>query len=86
MEKTIEQETREHFNYIKHLVKKGKEGKIPYISGTLNKRTRMYKIADRYESDAKIDYELGIIAIAEYEIERESVFLLRKAISNMNII
>lgn len=27
-EKTIEQETREHFNYIRHFVKKGKEDTI----------------------------------------------------------
>lgn len=40
---TIKQETREIFNTIKIHLKKG-ETYMPYLSGTINKRTRMYKI------------------------------------------
>lgn len=53
---------------------------MSYLSGTLNKRTRMYKEVDRYRKDAEIDYELRIINIEEYNIEIKSVHLLEKAL------
>ena len=36
----------------------------------------MYKETSRYEKDAKIDYELGVISKEEYEIEMKSVQLI----------
>lgn len=35
--KTIAQETREQFNFIKREIKNGREDVIPYMSGTCNK-------------------------------------------------
>lgn len=82
MKETISQETRKQFNFIKHEVKKGNENIMPYLSGTANKRTKMYKEVSRYESDARIDYELGVISKNEYEIEMKTVRLLEKALAN----
>ena len=82
MNETIAQETRKHFNFIKHKVKNGDESIMPYLSGTAIKRTKMYKEVARYESDANIDYELGIISKSEYEIEIKSVQLMEKALAN----
>lgn len=82
MNKTIAQETRKQFNFIKHEVKKGNENILPYLSGTSIKRTKMYKEIARYESDAHIDYELGIISKADYEIEMKSIRVFERALAN----
>lgn len=79
---TIAQETRNQFNFIKHELKKGNENIIPHLSGTINKRTRMYKEVSRYENDARIDYELGVISKSEYEFEMKAIRLLKKALEN----
>lgn len=85
MKKNIAQETREQFNYIKHEVKRGNENVMPYLSGTSKKRSMMYKETNRYESDAKIDYKLGVIKKDEYEIEMKAVRLLEKALANFKV-
>ena len=82
---TIAQETREQFNFIKHELKKGNENTIPYLSGTSNKRTKMYKEVSRYESDARIDYELGVINKSEYEFEMKAIRLLERALANYSV-
>lgn len=82
---TIAQETREHFNFIKKQIKRGNENTIPYLSGTINKRTKMYKETKRYFDDAKIDYELGVIDKEEYELEIKAIRLLEKALANYNV-
>lgn len=79
---TIAQEARYYFNDIKYRVKKGESKFVLYMSGTLNKRTRLYKEAARYEDDAKIDYELGIISKEEYEIEIKSVRIFEQSLAN----
>lgn len=84
MTKTISEETREFYSYIKQNVRKG-EKIIPYLSGTKRKRTMMYKETNRYEKDAKIDYELGVISKEEYEIEMETVQLLEQALANYSV-
>lgn len=84
MKKTISEETREIFCYIKRKVRNG-ENVIPYLSGTKRKRTMMYKETSRYEKDAKIDYELGVINKEEYEIEIKSVRLLEQALANYSV-
>lgn len=53
MAKTISDQTREYFCYIKQKVRKG-EKVIPWLSGTKRKRTMMYKETSRYEKDAKL--------------------------------
>lgn len=85
MKSNISQETRKNFNLIKHEVEKGNENIMPYLSGTINKRTKMYKEAARYESDARIDYELGVISKTEYDVEMKSVRLLEKALANYKV-
>lgn len=50
MAKTISDQTREYFCYIKQKVRKG-EKVIPWLSGTKRKRTMMYKETSRYEKD-----------------------------------
>ena len=85
MAKTVAQETREQFNLIKREVKKGRDNVIPYLSGTSKKRSMMYRETSRYEKDAQIDYELGIIAKEEYEIEMKTVRLLEKALANYSV-
>lgn len=82
---TIAQETREQFNFIRHELKRGHENTIPYLSGTKNKRTRMYKEVNRYESDARIDYEVGAINKSEYEFEMKAIRLLEKALANYSV-
>lgn len=82
MADTIAQESRRYFNIIKKDIKNGEENKIPYLSGTSNKRSRMYKEASKYASDAKIDMEMGIITKQEYEIEIKTVRLFEKALAN----
>lgn len=85
MKKTIARETREQFNFIKHELKRGNENIMPYLSGTMKKRTMMYKETYRYEENAKIDYELGVIGKNEYEIEMKAVRLLEKALANFKV-
>lgn len=82
MNKTIAQEARKQFNFIKHEVKKENENILPYLSGTSIKRTKMYKEIARYESDAHIDYELGIISKADYDIEMKSIRVFERALAN----
>ena len=82
---TIEQETRKLFAEIKNELREGRKDLIHYISGTLNKRTRMSKIVERYREDAKIDYELDVITKEEYELEMDAVALLDLAVMAMNI-
>lgn len=82
---TIEQETRRLFSNMKLEVKIGKENLLHHIVGTKNKRTRMYKLADRYRNDAIIDFELGVINKEEYETEVKAVHMLKRAIDNMDI-
>lgn len=82
---TIAQETRKHFCFLKHEVKKGNENILVYLSGTMQKRTKMYKEIYRYESDAKIDYELGIISKDEYEIEMKAIRLLEQSVANFKV-
>ena len=84
MAKTISDQTREYFCYIKQKVRKG-EKVIPWLSGTKRKRTMMYKETSRYEKDAKINYELGVISKEEYEIEMKSVQLLEQALANYSV-
>lgn len=85
MKESIAQETRKQFNFIKHEVRKGNEKIMPYLSGSMQKRTKMYKEVARYESNAKIDYELGIISKEEYTVEITSVRLLEQALANYSV-
>lgn len=85
MKKTVAQEAREQFNFIRCEVRKGNENVMPYLSGTLKKRSMMYKETGRYEKDAQIDYELGIITKEEYEFEMKTVRLLEKALANYSV-
>lgn len=82
---TVAQEARYYFNDIKHRVKKGESDFILYMSGTSNKRTRLYKENAKYEDDAKIDYKLGIISKEEYEIEIKSVRIFERSLANFKI-
>lgn len=85
MKETIAQETRKHFCYLKHEIQKGNEKILVYLSGTMQKRTKMYKEIYRYESDAKIDFELGIISKEEYEIEMKAIKLLEQSVANFKV-
>lgn len=85
MNETVAKESRRWFNIIKGYVKNGEENKIPYLSGTMNKRTRMYKEAKRYEDDAQIDFELGVINKEEYELEIKAVRVFEKALANYSV-
>ena len=82
---TIAQETRKQFNLIKRQIERGNENTIPYLSGTIQKRTRMYKETKRYFEDAQIDYELRVINKEEYELEIKAIRLLEKALANYKI-
>lgn len=82
MAKTIAEETREKFCFLKMQIKNGNENTIPYLSGSMNKRARMYKETKRYFDDARIDYELGAIDKEEYELEIKAVRLLERALAN----
>lgn len=81
---TISEESRRLFNDCKHNAKKGVDV-IPYVSGTINKRTRMYKIAARYKEDADIDFELGVINKDEYDTEIMAVRLFEKMLANFKV-
>ena len=85
MTENIHQEARRAFNDCKYNVIKKREDTIPYLSGTLNKRTRMYKEAKRIREDAQIDYELGVINKDQYEIEIKAVNLFEKALANYKL-
>lgn len=79
---TVAEESRYKFNEIKHQVKQGNEKILLYLSGSKNKRTAMYKEVARYEKDANIDFELGIIEKDEYEIEIKSVKIFEQSLAN----
>lgn len=83
---TIAQETRKYFCYLKNEVKNGNEQVLLHLSGTMQKRARMYKELFRYENDAKIDYELGILAEDEYEFEMKAIRLLEQSIIAFEVI
>ena len=82
---TISEESRQLFNDCKHIVEQGIENVVPYVSGTMDKRTRMYKIAQRYRKDAAIDFELGIINQEEYKVEVKSVQLFERMLANFKV-
>lgn len=82
---TIAEESRRLFNECKHFVKKHSDT-IPYIpSGTSNRRTRLYKMANRYSDDAKIDFELGVISKEEFDMEIAAVRKFEQALANMEM-
>lgn len=82
---TIAEESRRIFAECKHFVKTRKNEKVlPYIqSGTVKKRTMMYREASRYSKDAAIDFELGIITKEEYDVEIEAIKRFEQALANM---
>ena len=82
---TIAEEVRRHFNYLKLKVMESDEPIELYLSGSMNKRTRMYKEITRYEDDAKIDYELGVIDLGEYNLEIKAVRLFEKSLANLSV-
>ena len=79
---TIAEETRRHFNYLKLKVMESDEPVELYLSGSTNKRTRMYKEITRYKNDAEIDYELGVIDLGEYNLEIKAVRLFENSLVN----
>ena len=83
--KSIAQETREQYNAIKFNISRGIENTIPYLSGTMNKRTRMYKEVARYEEYAKVDHDLGVITDNQYETEIKAVRIFEKALANYSV-
>lgn len=82
----IADETRQVYNLIKFEVGKGNDNVMPYLSGTLNKRTKMYKAVERYEKDFKIDYRLGMINKETYEREMKVIYLCNKCLANFTIV
>ena len=56
-----------------------------YLSGSMNKRSRMYKEIIRYENDAEIDYDLGVIDFCEYNLEIKAVRLFKKSLANFSV-
>ena len=82
---TIAEETRRYFNYLKLKVMESDEPVELYLSGSMNKRTRMYKEITRYENDAEIDYELGVIDLGEYNLEIKAVRLFEKSLDNFSV-
>lgn len=82
---TISEESRRLFNDCKHRVERGIENVVPYVSGSMNKRTRMYKMAKRYREDAEIDFELGVINQEEYNIEIKAVQLFERMLANFKV-
>lgn len=77
-------ETRKLFAKIKNELKDGRKDFVHHISGTLDKRTRMCEIVERYRVDTKIDYVLGVISREEYELEIEAIAKLELAVITMN--
>ena len=82
---TIAEETRRYFNYLKLKVMESDELVELYLSGSMNKRTRMYKEITRYENDAEIDYELGVIDLGEYNLEIKAVRLFENSLANFRV-
>ena len=82
---TIADETRRNFNYLKLKVMESDEPIELYLSGSMNKRTRMYKEITRYENDAEIDYELGVIDTGEYNLEIKAVRLFENSLANFRV-
>ena len=82
---TIAEETRKCFNYLKLKVMESDEPVELYLSGSMNKRTRMYKEITRYENDAEIDYELGVIDLGEYNLEIKAVRLFENSLANFRV-
>ena len=82
---TIAEETRRYFNYLKLKVMESDEHVELYLSGSMNKRTRMYKEITRYENDAEIDYELGVIDLGEYNSEIKAVRLFENSLANFRV-
>ncbi|MCD7866815.1 MAG: hypothetical protein LUG62_01140 [Clostridiales bacterium] len=84
--KSISQETRMLFNSIKLDIRKnGSEAACPYLGGTTNKRTRMYKEIAKYEDYAKVDRDLGVITDSQYEVEIQAVRIFEKALANYSV-
>ena len=82
---TIKEEVRRYFNYLKIKVMESDEPVELYLSGSMNKRTRMYKEIIRYENDAEIDYDLGVIDFGEYNLEIKAVRLFKKSLANFSV-
>ena len=82
---TITEEVRRYFNYLKIKVMESDEPVELYLSGSMNKRTRMYKEIIRYENDAEIDYDLGVIDFGEYNLEIKAVRLFKKSLANFSV-
>ena len=82
---TIAEETRRYFNYLKLKVMESDEPVELYLSGSMNKRTRMHKEITKYENDAEIDYELGVIDLGEYNLEIKAVRLFEKSLANFRV-
>lgn len=73
---TIAQETRRGYAYLRQKVKDGDNKVMLYFLVSMRKRTMMFQELYRYESDSKIDFELGIISEEEYQMEKEALSLL----------
>ena len=82
---TIAEETRRDFNYLKLKVMESDEPVELYLSGSMNKRSRMYKEITRYKNDAEIDYELGVIDLGEYNLEIKAVRLFENSLANFRV-
>ena len=82
---TIAEEVRRNFNYLKLKVLESDEPVELYLSGSMNKRTRMYKELTRYENNAEIDYELGVIDTVEYNLEIKAVGIFKKSLANFSV-
>ena len=82
---TIAEETKRNFNYLKLKVMESDEPVELYLSGSMNKRTRMYKEITRYKNNAEIDYELGVIDLGEYNLEIKAVRLFENSLANFSV-
>lgn len=83
---TIAQETRRGYAYLKQKVKDGDNKVMLHFSGSMRKRTMMFLELFRYESDSKIDFELGIISEEEYLMEKEALSLLEQSLISFELI
>ena len=83
---TIAQETRWGYAYLKQKVKDGDNKVMLHFSGSMRKRTMMFQELFRYESDSKIDFELGIISEEEYLMEKEALSLLEQSLISFELI
>lgn len=82
---TIAQETRRGYAYLKQKVKDGDNKVMLHFSGSMRKRTMMFQELFRYESDSKIDFELGIISEEEYLMEKEALSLLEQSLISFGL-